>query len=60
MVKSIMKNHCLPPGMRYKDIMLVLIPEMVELDKGVAGDVRTAKIMKEIANSVMPNVVQME
>ena len=55
-----MKNHCLPPGMRYKDIMLVLIPEMVELDKGVAGDVRTAKIMKEIANSVMPNVVQME
>ena len=33
---------------------------MVELDKGVAGDVRTARIMKEIANAVMPNVVQME
>ena len=50
---------CLPHGMRSRDNKLVLVPEMVELDKGVAGDVRTARIMKEIANAVMPNVVQM-
>ena len=55
-----MALSCLPPAMRFRENKLVLVPEMVELDRGVAGDVRTARIMKEIANAVMPNVVQME
>ena len=55
-----MALSCLPPGLRLRNNKLALVPELVECDKSVSGDVRTARLIREIANSVMPSVIIME
>ena len=46
--------------MSFRDGGLVFDPKMVDMDKGINGDVRTAKLMRKMANSVMPKVMIME
>ena len=44
----------LPPGCRYKDGLVTIDENAVEEDKKVPGDLRTARILTEIANTVSP------
>ena len=55
-----MALSCLPPGMRFSDNKLVLVPELAQTDQTISDDVRTARLMKEIANSIMPSMIVME
>ena len=40
----------LPPGSRFKDGKITIMEEFIEEDKEVPGDLRTAKIITEIAS----------
>ena len=55
-----MALSCIPPGLRFCNNKLVLEPELVESDKTISDDVRTARMMKDIANTVMPSMIVME
>ena len=47
-------------GTRFRNNKLPLVQELVESDKTVNGNIRTATIMKEIANTIMPGIIIME
>ena len=55
-----MSLPCLPSGIRFRGNKLTWVPDLVEEDSNIANDVRTASIMKAIANTVMPNMIVME
>jgi hypothetical protein len=55
-----MALSCLPPGLRFRNNKLVHVPELVEEDREIATDVRTGRLVREIANSIMPSVIVME
>ena len=44
----------LEPGARYREGRVEVVEEEVEEDREVAGDLRTARVMLEIANSLVP------
>ena len=44
----------LPPGSRYKDGVVTIVEEAIEEDKDIPGDLRTARILTDIANTVSP------
>ena len=41
-----------PPGMRYVRNKFVIKPELVEEDRNVPGDQRTADLVAQVANSI--------
>ena len=49
----------LPPGTRLAEGNFRVVEELVEEDKVVAGDKRTAELVKELANTICP-YLQME
>ena len=55
-----MAVSCPPPGLRFRNSKLSLVPDFIEEDRRTEGDVRTAILMREIANSVMPTMIVME
>ena len=44
----------LPPGTRFIEGQLTIIEEEVENDNTISGDIRTAKALQEVANSILP------
>ena len=44
----------LPPGTRFIEGLLTIIEEEVENDNTISGDIRTAKVLQEVANSILP------
>ena len=48
------------PGLVYEEGKLVMKPELVSVDSETSEDKRTASLLKNIANSIMPGMIIME
>ena len=44
----------LPPGPRFIEGQLTIIEEEVENDNTISGDIKTAKVLQEVVNSILP------
>ena len=42
----------LEPGTSFREGKVVVVEEEVEADRGLAGDVRTARVLVDMANSI--------